>query len=298
VAPPQPSSSDTTPAAASEAAEAFEPPELNELQRRVLDDLRRDGVAIFPFRELFGDELWEAAAADIAPFMREAAEAPPAVSEDEETVIRRFYDRAQRFEKDGAMTFSIDDPWIRIAGSNLAVDVANAYRGLATKLFYLDNWYTVPNRDAAERMGSQRWHRDPEEPHVVKLFVYFTHVDEEAGPLQYVRSSAEGGRYGDLWPRGTKSHPPEGELEAAVDPDDILTVAVPAGTAVFCDTGGFHRGGYARTSPRALAVATYLRPNWWMKPGKKKSKRGKRRYHVDFQGREATLPPQVRFALT
>jgi hypothetical protein len=32
------------------------------------------------------------------------------------------------------------------------------------------------------------------------------------------------------------------------------------GTLIFCNTAGFHRGGFSTTSPRVLATATYSSP--------------------------------------
>jgi len=58
---------------------------------------------------------------------------------------------------------------------------------------------------------------------------------------------------------------------------------------IFCDTGGFHRGGFARTKPRILMISTFLRET---------ARKGKRRFEVDFEGREDTLSPQARHALT
>jgi hypothetical protein len=158
-------------------------------------------------------------------------------------------------------------------------------------LFYVDNWYTVPYPNAGERVASQRWHRDPEDEHVVKLFVYLSDVDDGAGPFEYVRGSATGGRYGDLWPwqrQGLTAI--SDELEDAVAPEDVLTMRGPAGTIVLCDTGGFHRGGFARTAPRILSVATYLTPGL-------KGKWGRRRFDVDFEGREDALSEAARTAL-
>ena len=100
--------------------------------------------------------------------------------------------------------FSIDSPWLRIAASELLLDVVNSYRERLTRLFYLDNWFTVPYPGAGQRVASQRWHRDPEDEHIVKVFVYFSDVDEEAGPFEYVRGSSAGGRYGDLWAVGRR----------------------------------------------------------------------------------------------
>src|SRR5262249_6503443 len=136
----------------------------------------------------------------------------------------------------------------------------------------LDEWYTVPFPAADERVGSQRWHRDPEDQHVLKVFVYFTDVDEEAGPFQYIKGSAEGGRYGGLSPwskamssrlallRRRRLYPSEKWVEKRVDASDVATVTGPAGTVVLCDTSGLHRGGFARSRPRVLSYHTYVSP--------------------------------------
>ena len=62
----------------------------------------------------------------------------------------------------------------------------------------------------------------------------------------------------------------------------------PAGTVIFCDTAGFHRGGFARTKPRILMISTYLRES---------ARKGKRRFAVDFEGRDSSLSEQARHAL-
>jgi hypothetical protein len=177
-----------------------------------------------------------------------------------------------------------------LAASPLLLDIVNAYGGESRRLFYLDNWFTVPYPGAGERVASQRWHRDPEHEHVAKVFVYFSEVDEGAGPFEYVRSSSPGGRHGGLWSwEEGRRHPPDEEFDTTVPPEDRLTMTEPAGTMIICDTGGFHRGGFARTKPRILSVSSYIPPE---------RKKGTRRFDVDYGGEEGGLPPQVRFALS
>ncbi len=67
-----------------------------------------------------------------------------------------------------------------------------------------------------------------------------------------------------------------------------MTMTGGAGTVIFCDTAGFHRGGFARTKPRILMVATFLREAVWQ---------GERRFEVDFEGREDSLSDRALRAL-
>jgi len=272
---------------------AFVEPELNEVQRAAVDALAADGIAVLDFRSLFGEELWRDAVVDVEPFVRETEEATRDAGEQpadkDELIVRRLLHRAGvrvDGEKPEKPRFSIREPWMRIAASPLLVDVVNSYRGQLTRLYEVDEWFTVPY-PGAERIASQQWHRDPEDDHVVKVFVYFTDVDEGAGPFEYVRGSAAGGRYGDLWPWADGHRYVDAEeLEAAVGPEDRLTVTGPAGTMIVCDTGGFHRGGFARTRARIMATQTYLLDGT-----------RKRRFKVEYHGEQSSLPPQVRFVL-
>jgi hypothetical protein len=272
--------------------DGFLRPDLNLVQGTAVDALREDGIAVLRFQDLLGAGLWRDARMDIQPFVREAedvvhefAEAP---ADKDELIIRRFETKTAD-GKSARPRLSINGPWLRIAASEALLDVVNSYRNGLTRLCYVDNWFTVPYPAARERIASQCWHRDPEDEHIVKVFVYLSDVDEEAGPFEYIRGSAAGGRYGHLWPWGEGNrYPPSNELEAAVELDDRSTVIGPAGTVIICDTGGFHRGGFVRHKPRILAISTYLRRD---------AKEGRRRFTVDFEGQENALPPEVRAAL-
>ena len=175
---------------------------VNTAQQRALGALRDDGIAVLPFTDLFAEELWDDLRADMQGFVREseavAAEAGPAPKKKNDIILRRF----RQVTKSGGEkpTFALDDPTLRIGCSDTLLEVVNAYRDARTKLYYADNWFTVPYPEADGRVASQVWHRDPEEEHVVKVFLYVDEVDEGRGPFEYVRSSAPGGRYGHLWP--------------------------------------------------------------------------------------------------
>ena len=250
----------------------------------MVDDLRRDGIASVAFGDLFDEGLWAELQADVAPFVRQCEERVPdyrATRSPKKYILRRFWSK-----KWPTHHFPLDDPWLRVFASSAVLEIVNEYRGEWTKLYYLDNWFTMPFPESSERLGSQRWHRDPEDEHVVKAFLYLTDVDEGAGPFEYVRGSSRGGRYGNLWPWGDGVlYPPQDELMEAVDPSDRLSLMGPAGTLILGDTAGFHRGGFSRTKPRVIALSTYV-------PARSLTQR---RFGVDFDVR--TLPPPVRFAL-
>ena len=100
--------------------------------------------------------------------------------------------------------------------------------------------------------------------------------------------SATGGRHADLYPWEPGGiYPPQEEFESTLGPDDSLTVTGPPGTVFFCDTSGFHRGGWARTKPRVLSYHTYVGASATKNP----------RYRVVVKG-DVDLTPEAEFALS
>ena len=185
---------------------------LGPVQRRVLDELRGTGISLVSFDELFADDsLWQELQDDMAAFIDRAEErlAAGKGGGKKKFLIRRYERGKSKLPVEAAILPS-DGPWLRYAAGDSLLGVVNAYRGVMTKLVDFDQWYTVPVGDEGDRVDSQQWHRDPEDQHVVKVFLYFSEVDEEAGPFEYIPSSAEGGKYGDVFPWGKESprYPP------------------------------------------------------------------------------------------
>lgn len=285
------------------AGEADQPP-LNPVQQRALESLRCDGLALVPFSDLIGDEeLWEQLAEDADSFAASAEErlsqrgeqgagrAKKARKKAGKPAGKRKVKKADFIIRASSIRGPSPPPaFLRYALSDQLLGISNAYLGLQAKLTYVDMWYTVPSPEDADRIKSQRWHRDHIDPHIVKAFTYFTDVDANAGAIEYVRGSAPGGPYGDLWASSKAEHyPPDGELERLVAPSDCLRAEGPAGTVVLCDTGGFHRGGLGRR-PRITANFTYV------SPASLAASRTERRFEVG-EGAPTALSPAGRFAL-
>jgi phytanoyl-CoA dioxygenase PhyH len=249
--------------AASRRRFAARRPALGEVQARVVDGLRREGFARVAVGELLaGSELWAAAAAagrDFAGSERvrrgiDAYHPEEGSFRGKEYIVRLW---------DSRPTLSPDDPWLRIGLSPALLDTVNSYLGLWSKLNYVDVWYTIPSPVGRQAVASQRWHRDPEDRRLVKVFLYLSDVGAGAGPLEYVRGSHGGGPHGRLWPNpdpGMASYPPEGEVEARVPAADRVSCMGSAGTLIFCDTYGLHRGGLATEHARVLANWAYVTP--------------------------------------
>jgi ectoine hydroxylase-related dioxygenase (phytanoyl-CoA dioxygenase family) len=237
-----------------------ERPQLDDVQRRILADVEANGFALARFDELFPDaEDWQELEAMRDRFVAET-EADLAKGGEHVRVRagKEFVVRLHSYD----VKLGLDDPWFRAAASHRLLDLANTYLGMWSKLEYVDVWYSVPQLADAERISSQRWHRDYNDQHLLKVFLYLVDVDESMGPFQYVPDSQPGGRYADAWPWEPlgKNYPTEEELEALIPSSSVRAFTAPKGTLIFCNTAGFHRGGFSTTSPRVLATATYSSP--------------------------------------
>jgi hypothetical protein len=241
---------------------AKRPPELDELQQDILQRLRKDGYAVVPFAELVPDtSVWAELELEAARFAEETESGLAAENEGGESELRRREGKEFLVRKYAyGVELSLDDPWLRLGYNRRLLDIANSYVGMWSKLEYVDLWYTPPV-EGDQRKSSQRWHRDFNDRHLLKAFLYLVDVDEETGPFEYVPGSAPGGDLDDLWPWRPlgDNYPPADEL-AQKTAERAVSFTAPKGTIIFCNTSGFHRGGFAKSKPRVLATFTYSSP--------------------------------------
>jgi hypothetical protein len=237
-----------------------DPPALDDVQQRVVSELNAEGFSLLTFSELFRDDAdWNEIEHQASRFVTETESS--LTTNREALRVRAGKEFVVRLHSYG-VELGLDDPWLRTCASQRMLDVANTFLGLWSKLEYVDMWYSVPQPEDANRISSQRWHRDFNDRRLVKAFLYLVDVDEGTGPFQYVAGSAPGGRYGDAWPWRPlgENYPPEDELERQIGSDGARVFTGPKGTLLFCNTAGFHRGGFATERPRVLATVTYSSP--------------------------------------
>jgi hypothetical protein len=238
---------------------SHEQPELDDVQRRIVSEVDTQGFSLVTFDDLFSSELWSDIEAQRDTFVAET-EADLAAG-GENVRVRQGKEFVVRLHSYG-VELGLDDPWFRACASHRMLDIANAYLRMWSKLEYVDEWYSVPQPARAERISSQRWHRDFNDKHLLKAFLHLVDVDDGMGPFQYVAGSQPGGPYADAWawrPLG-QNYPTEEELEQRIPASAVQTFTGPEASLLFCNTCGFHRGGFSTTDPRVLATVTYSSP--------------------------------------
>jgi Phytanoyl-CoA dioxygenase (PhyH) len=246
-------------------------PALDGKQREVMDGLEDKGLSIVPLTEFFpgADQgLWSTLRGEGDRFVewveaeRERRAAKAAKKGKKKGLGKGDY--IMRLHGKDVPTLAPDDPWLKLGISDHMLDVVNSYFGLWSKLTYVDLWYTPPAEPGVERVSSQRWHRDYNDERLVKVFIYLTDVDETTGPLEFVIGSTPNGEYGQVWPWRPVSndlYPPQDEFDERIPKSAQVALTAPEGSMIFCNTSGFHRGGYATGDrPRVMAVYNYSSP--------------------------------------
>lgn len=157
-----------------------------------------------------------------------------------------------------------DHPLMRIGLSAPVLHVVSGYFKLWPKLIYADAWYSIPV-DVGKRIGSQQWHRDPEDRQMVKVYLYFSDIDPDAGAMEYILGTSNaGGRpgleIGHWMAAGANLYPSPELVEKTFPASQRFSCSGPVGTLLFCDTTGLHRGGISRAKPRVVATWTFVTP--------------------------------------
>lgn len=231
-------------------------PRLDTEQCRALADLRRDGFHVTALPEMVkGAADFDAIRKDADRLMRRPAVREQIGVRRSREGIKWYVVRAFGYKPRLAVPAS----FAALLLSDDVLGVVNSYLGVACRLKYLDVWHNFPVSESDPPVDSERWHRDNEDRHIVKLFVHLSDVDETAGPLTYLRGSQPGGPLGGLFPTvpPSGSYPPDGAIAACITPDGTVACTGAAGTMVFFDACGLHRGGRATGKARTLLVATY-----------------------------------------
>jgi hypothetical protein len=230
-------------------------PILDPAQEGVVDQMRKQGFCAVPFTELFSQAQWDeldAYAAGWSTMIERriargvGAETLPA----EKPYWRRHEDEP----------VTLRCPWLSLAVSRRMLDMVNSYLGMWSKISHADQWYSPPLGPSITRVGAMRWHRDYNDRHVVKVFAYLDDVDDRAGPLEYVPGSAGDGVYAHEWPWQPlgEVYPDQSEFARRIPTSATCALIVPAGSLVFCDSSGFHRGGHVTERARKLWVFHYV----------------------------------------
>lgn len=253
--------------------------ELNEVQRRIVSDLNKNGVAKTTLQELFSHNNHLPTLLAAATQLRTSA-----MPHKKKSFLEQLFETFPLLD--------LKNPFISLALEDTVLDIINGYMRMWCKFEYINLNVTIPVPTSVPPQISQCWHRDPGDKKIIKMFVYLNDVDETSGPFIYARGSNYHGKWRNIFrqrlPHGY--YPPEGAVEKRIPSTDIQTCVGPAGTVVFADTTGLHKGGYATAKERIMFTAGFTT---------KASPRGiYYRHPENMETLLQTLPPRTAYAVT
>ena len=229
---------------------------LNLTAHRVAEELRQEGVAMTSLEDLLEDDAaLQRLQAYVESLRSEVIDEHPE-DEDELSSYGKDFLIELLGERPVLMPGS---PLVRLALHPQIRGVAEAYSGMKLRVQDVNAWVNLPRVGDAEQ--SQRWHRDlPEDHDIVKCFIFVRPVRAASGPLKYVRRSntTQGRRvkFPSEWD-GIGYRVPDRAVDSVVPRDYVLEATGPAGTVLFADTRGLHRGGHATGEERLVVQITY-----------------------------------------
>ena len=227
---------------------------------RVLEDLNRNGIAITSAEALL--ESQQSCYAELSGAVQRlendlAAEidATRANANDLSTIGTKTFIVQLLGENP---TLNPQDVYARFALQPSILQIANGYFGMLTRLRYYNVWHTCVTSATARE--SQLWHRDREDFLILKMFVYLSDVDEGAGPFTYAPGTHPKGRIrqeASSHSEGGVKRSTDEQMTEIVNAEKWIKATGRAGTIVFADTHGYHKGGLAREHDRLMYVCMF-----------------------------------------
>jgi hypothetical protein len=229
---------------------------LTEAGRRVVGDLRRDGIAFAQVDEFLPIEVFQRLKDNFYATLAQADKAEWVKNGETKTYIVRL---------GGDCVLHNDDPMTQFAILPEFAKISAHYMGMVPRFSGTRMWHTIPIADNEQRVASQQWHRDFNDQRFVKIFLYLNDVDSGSGPLEYIKETHHDGRYGrvladKLKPSlGTRDYVTDAEMEPYYDElrSNHVQCVGSSGTLTFVDTFGFHRGGKCETGVRDVVISHY-----------------------------------------
>ena len=250
-------------------------PRANLMESQIAETLIKDGIVVSSFSELFPDINFKNLG-DFAKVVSETLKVREDFLAHREMIAERINAGSVRKGSKKYLKDFVVEPWgstgnnlipdagnpfIRVSVHERVLTIAGLYMNIMPRFRAYHLRFNLPVPAGTVEYFSQRWHRDPEDHRMFKVFIYMTDVmDVAAGPFMYVKGSQPGGHLNRLFPQRppASTYPELGAVEKEISHGDIKICLGNAGTVIFADTSGLHKGGYTTANPRLMYTATYF----------------------------------------
>ena len=225
------------------------PPQLNEFEKKILNDIENDGFAVLNLKQ-FGEDF-------LTRLVAYKNELSPHDSNTKTFLLYYLggmYDNAKQ-------VFNKSNPLLELSLNYRLVKIINSYFKMDSRLTYLEINQTLVNPKEKAQF-SQKFHKDPGIKKCLKVFVYLNDVTLDNGPFTYVKFSHKTKvdkfkqkRFG-----AGGIYPKQDDFENNIYKKDIIPIIGKAGTLIIADTTGLHCGGNSIKKSREMATMVYYPP--------------------------------------
>jgi Phytanoyl-CoA dioxygenase (PhyH) len=250
-------------------------PALSPVAQRVANDLQADGFALAEFSEFFPASFLGEIRSAFDHFRDEFIRINTKPATKGKGVFLDTIHKAHTFTVNDAVSTYLADPTFAA--------IAAHYMGMVPRYVGSSFWHTKPA--PGDRQDSQLWHRDYNDRRLVKVFLYLNDVGQENGYFEYATGTHIKGPYGRkfdaIGSNGLRVYPDQGAIGSVIGSMPVIELntvpkqnycgtsspwhgkpsvvqcKAPAGTLIFADTFGLHRGGYIKNGHRDMIMLTY-----------------------------------------
>ena len=238
---------------------------MNELQNKIVKELNEEGISFTHVNELFNKETKTLFNKGVdffknflsAPHIQERCQkinkGTPIRDRNKwyEITVYEYLHRALGLGDEGGEI-------IEMYLSSEITSITEAFHGITPRVRNILTW-VHPQNPQGSAYASQVWHRDQEDYKICKVFILFGDVTSTTGPLQYVKRTQHGGKYEDITNNMNKQT--TSVFKYPIPQEEIVSCEGKAGTIIFANTNGLHKGGLVREGIRCLTQANFLNPN-------------------------------------
>lgn len=232
-------------------------PAISEQGKAIVESCRREGVAITSLKALGlpSTDMLLDAAAKLLPAMEAVRAAEQREGKQLGTADRPAYPQIFTVTDLPEFTQWATEPQLLSIIENY-IGVPIAFQGIHLR------------RDFANEtpVTTELWHRDKEDRHLIKIFLYLTDVKEENGPFEYVPANKMTFWQGCLTQLGVslqrirnpeKFGVADSQMATIVPPSEWKQCAGPAGTVIFADAAKIFHHGKTRKEGRFALFFVY-----------------------------------------
>lgn len=151
--------------------------------------------------------------------------------------------------------FTYESVYLRYAVQPEFIAIANSYLGLHARLRAIHLWLNRPTEN--EPASTQLWHRDGDDLSNLKIFTYLTDVGQDNGPFAFVPGSQVLGRR-QITPECSElGRSTDTQMRQVVPDSDWRVCTGRAGSVIFADTSGYHKGVKPVEDKRVMLMVHY-----------------------------------------